>query len=68
MNTTPMATISAPDTLSAVGPVSAECSARCPSSPSAMKMNEKLATNARLGPITRRVRISPGWPPATAEM
>jgi hypothetical protein len=33
-----------------------------------MKMNEKLPTKARLGPITRRVPISPGWPPATAEM
>src|SRR5437764_14314193 len=33
-----------------------------------MKIAEKLATNARLGPITRVARISPGVTPATAEM
>ena len=31
-------------------------------------MAEKLATNARLGPITRAARISLGATPATAEM
>ena len=63
-----MTTISAPETFSAVGPVSAACSACWPSSPSAMKMNEKLPMKARLGPITRRARISAGSTPATAEM
>ena len=67
-NSTPIAMITAPETLSAAGPVSAPCSACCPSSPSAMKITEKLATNARLGPITRRARISAGATPATAEM
>ncbi len=33
-----------------------------------MNTNEKLATNSRLGAITRRARTSPGGPPATAEM
>jgi hypothetical protein len=33
-----------------------------------MKMTEKLATKARLGPITRLARISEGRTPATAEM
>jgi betaine-aldehyde dehydrogenase len=33
-----------------------------------MKIAEKLATNARLGPMTRRAWISPGATPATAEM
>ena len=33
-----------------------------------MKMAEKLATNARLGPITRLARTSLGVTPATAEM
>ena len=33
-----------------------------------MKIAEKLATNARLGPITRVARISSGATPATAEM
>ncbi len=60
--------ITPPETFSAVGPVSAECSALWPSSPRAMKMNEKLPTKARLGPSTRLVSTSPGWPPATAEM
>ena len=57
-----------PLTLSAVGPVSAPWSACWPSSPSAIKMTEKLATKARLGPITRRARMSAGATPATAEM
>ena len=33
-----------------------------------MKITEKLATNARLGPSTRRARMSAGATPATAEM
>ena len=63
-----MAMITAPRILRAAGPVSAPCSACWPSSPSAMKITEKLATNARLGPSTRRARISAGATPATAEM
>ena len=63
-----MTTISAPLTFCAVGPVSAPCSACWPSNPSAMKITEKLATKARLGPSTRRGRISDGVTPATAEM
>ena len=50
----PSTMITAPETFSAAGPVSAPCSACWPSRPSAMKMTEKLATKARLGPITRR--------------
>jgi hypothetical protein len=68
MNTQPIAMIRAPETFSAAGPVSAVRSARWPSRPSVMKMNEKLPTNARLGRITRRARTSPGATPATAEM
>ncbi len=60
--------ITAPEIFSAAGPVSALRSARWPSSPSAMKMNEKLPTNARLGPSTCPFVTSPGRPPATAEM
>ena len=67
-NTSPMTTMSPPLTFCAVGPVSAPCSACCPSSPSAMKITEKLATNNRLGPSTRRARMSAGATPATAEM
>ena len=33
-----------------------------------MKITEKLATNARLGPITLRALISSGATPATAEI
>ena len=33
-----------------------------------MKIAEKLAQNARLGPITRRARTCAGATPATAEM
>ena len=68
MNSNPITMIMAPETLSAVGPVRAPCRACWPSRPSAMKMAEKLATKARLGPITRRARISDGRTPATAEM
>ena len=63
-----MTMISTPETFCAVGPVSELCSACWPSSPSAMKIAEKLATNARLGPITRRGRISAGVTPEIAEM
>ena len=63
-----MTTITAPQTFSAAGPVNAPCSACWLIRPSAMKMTEKLATKARLGPITRRARISAGVTPATAEM
>ena len=67
-NSTPITTISAPLTFSAVGPVSVECSACRPSSPSTMKMAEKLATKVRLGASTRRQWTSPGATPATDEM
>ena len=66
--TTPITMISAPQTFRAAGPVRVPCSACCPISPSAMKIAEKLATNDKLGPITRRARISDGDTPATAEM
>ena len=68
MNRTPIAMITAPQTFSDIGPVKAPCSACCPIRPSAMKIAEKLATKARLGPITRRGSISAGATPATAEM
>ena len=60
MNSRPMTMITPPEIFSAVGPVSAECSARWPSSPRAMKMNEKLPTKARLGPSTRPRADLPG--------
>ena len=66
-NTTPITMITAPEIFSAVVPVSSVRSARWPSRPSAMKMNEKLPQNASVGPITRLARISSGRPPATAD-
>ena len=60
MNSSPITMITPPEIFSAVGPTSAKRSARCPISPSAMKMNEKLPTKARLGPSTRPLLTSPG--------
>ena len=67
-NSTPIAMMMPPHTFNAAGPVSAPRNACCPSRPRVMKIAEKVATNIRLGPITRRTRIWSGATPATAEM